>query len=216
MDDWLKRDRFVFIGWSGLILFPCAYLCLGGWFTGTTFISSWFTQGLSSSYIEGCNFLTATVSTPANCMDHSSLCSGSAGFDGLSRLKRFHLSTPHDRLQTGSSLHGIRVPSLFHEACSLWVLHLGHFIHVSAQLVESVFLASASSATLTGDSAVNSAKWQKHHCSKPLSQFAADIGPEKQVRLARGVRLITLLTRLHFICCSQHDPGRGGTASHAT
>ena len=37
MDDWLKRDRFVFIGWSGLILFPCAYLCLGGWFTGTTF-----------------------------------------------------------------------------------------------------------------------------------------------------------------------------------
>ena len=154
MDDWLKRDRFVFIGWSGLILFPCAYLCLGGWFTGTTFISSWFTQGLSSSYIEGCNFLTATVSTPANCMDHSSLCSGSAGFDGLSRLKRFHLSTPHDRLQTGSSLHGIRVPSLFHEACSLWVLHLGHFIHVSAQLVESVFLASASSATLTGDSAL--------------------------------------------------------------
>ena len=73
MDDWLKRDRFVFIGWSGLILFPCAYLCLGGWFTGTTFMSSWFTHGLSSSYIEGCNFLTATVSTPANCMDHSSL-----------------------------------------------------------------------------------------------------------------------------------------------
>jgi len=73
MDDWLKRDRFVFIGWSGLILFPCAYLCLGGWFTGTTFVSSWFTHGLSSSYIEGCNFLTATVSTPANCMDHSSL-----------------------------------------------------------------------------------------------------------------------------------------------
>ncbi|KAM3108874.1 photosystem II D2 protein (photosystem q(a) protein), partial [Phormidesmis sp. 146-33] len=24
LDDWLKRDRFVFIGWSGLLLFPCA------------------------------------------------------------------------------------------------------------------------------------------------------------------------------------------------
>lgn len=73
MDDWLKRDRFVFVGWSGVMLFPCAYLCLGGWFTGTTFVSSWFTHGLASSYIEGCNFLTAAVSTPANCMGHSLL-----------------------------------------------------------------------------------------------------------------------------------------------
>ncbi|MEN9541533.1 MAG: photosystem protein, partial [Cyanobacteriota bacterium] len=24
LDDWLKRDRFVFVGWSGLLLFPCA------------------------------------------------------------------------------------------------------------------------------------------------------------------------------------------------
>jgi hypothetical protein len=24
IDDWLKRDRFVFVGWSGLLLFPCA------------------------------------------------------------------------------------------------------------------------------------------------------------------------------------------------
>jgi photosystem II P680 reaction center D2 protein len=23
-DDWLKRDRFVFVGWSGLLLFPTA------------------------------------------------------------------------------------------------------------------------------------------------------------------------------------------------
>eukprot|EP00973_Karenia_brevis_P038704 5341909-Karenia_brevis.AAC.1 len=44
VDDWLKRDRFVFIGWSGLLLFPCAYLALGGWLT---------------------------VSTPANSMGHS-------------------------------------------------------------------------------------------------------------------------------------------------
>jgi len=36
LDDWLKRDRFVFVGWSGLLLFPTAYLALGGWLTGTT------------------------------------------------------------------------------------------------------------------------------------------------------------------------------------
>jgi photosystem II P680 reaction center D2 protein len=30
LDDWLKRDRFVFIGWSGLLLFPTAYLSVGG------------------------------------------------------------------------------------------------------------------------------------------------------------------------------------------
>ena len=28
LDDWLKRDRFVFVGWSGLLLFPTAYLQL--------------------------------------------------------------------------------------------------------------------------------------------------------------------------------------------
>ena len=43
LDDWLKRDRFVFIGWSGLILLPCAYLSIGGWFVGTTFVTSWYT-----------------------------------------------------------------------------------------------------------------------------------------------------------------------------
>ena len=40
IDDWLKRDRFVFVGWSGLLLFPTAYLSVGGWFTGTTFVTS--------------------------------------------------------------------------------------------------------------------------------------------------------------------------------
>ncbi|BAZ04418.1 photosystem II D2 protein (photosystem q(a) protein) [Calothrix sp. NIES-3974] len=73
LDDWLKRDRFVFIGWSGLLLFPCAYLAIGGWFTGTTFVSSWYTHGVVSSYLEGCNFLTAAVSTPADSMGHSLL-----------------------------------------------------------------------------------------------------------------------------------------------
>jgi photosystem II P680 reaction center D2 protein len=73
LDDWLKRDRFVFVGWSGLLLFPTAFLAVGGWMTGTTFVSSWYTHGLASSYLEGCNFLTAAVSTPSLSMGHSIL-----------------------------------------------------------------------------------------------------------------------------------------------
>jgi photosystem II P680 reaction center D2 protein len=71
LSNWLKRDRFIFIGWSGLLLFPTAYLAVGGWFTGTSFVTSWYTHGLATSYMEGCNFLTAAVSTPANCLGHS-------------------------------------------------------------------------------------------------------------------------------------------------
>ena len=73
LDDWLKRDRFVFIGWSGLLLLPCAYLSIGGWFLGTTFVTSWYTHGIASSYLEGANFLTAAVSTPGDAMGHSLL-----------------------------------------------------------------------------------------------------------------------------------------------
>ncbi|CAN6483915.1 unnamed protein product [Victoria cruziana] len=73
MDDWLRRDHFVFVGWSGLLLLPCAYFTLGGWFTGTTFVTSWYTHGLASSYLEGCNFLTDVVSTPVNSLAHSLL-----------------------------------------------------------------------------------------------------------------------------------------------
>ncbi|MYA90297.1 MAG: photosystem II D2 protein (photosystem q(a) protein), partial [Synechococcus sp. SB0663_bin_10] len=73
LDDWLKRDRFVFVGWSGLLLFPTAYLALGGWLTGTTFVTSWYTHGIASSYLEGCNFLTAAVSSPGNALGHSLL-----------------------------------------------------------------------------------------------------------------------------------------------
>ena len=73
LDDWLKRDRFVFVGWSGLLLFPTAYLAIGGWFLGTTFVTSWYTHGVASSYLEGCNFLTAAVSTPGDAMGHSLL-----------------------------------------------------------------------------------------------------------------------------------------------
>jgi photosystem II P680 reaction center D2 protein len=61
----------LFIGWSGILLFLPAYISIGGWFTGTSFVTSWFTHGLSSCYLEGCNFLTAAVSTPANSLGHS-------------------------------------------------------------------------------------------------------------------------------------------------
>ncbi|MCA6613876.1 MAG: photosystem II D2 protein (photosystem q(a) protein) [Pseudanabaena sp. M090S1SP1A06QC] len=73
LDDWLKRDRFVFIGWSGLLLFPTAFLAVGGWFTGITFVSSWYTHGLASSFLEGCNILTVAVSSPALSVGHSLL-----------------------------------------------------------------------------------------------------------------------------------------------
>ncbi|KAK4733664.1 hypothetical protein R3W88_007925 [Solanum pinnatisectum] len=73
MDDWLRRDCFIFVGWSDLLLFPCAYFTVGGWFTGTTFVTSWYTYGLAISYLEGCNFLTTAVSTPANSLAHSLL-----------------------------------------------------------------------------------------------------------------------------------------------
>jgi photosystem II P680 reaction center D2 protein len=73
VDDWLRRDYFVFVGWFSLLLFPCAYFALGRWFMGTTFVNSWYTHRLASSYLEGCNFLTAAVSTPANSLAHSLL-----------------------------------------------------------------------------------------------------------------------------------------------
>ncbi len=28
LDDWLRRERFVYVGWSGLLLLPTAYLSL--------------------------------------------------------------------------------------------------------------------------------------------------------------------------------------------
>ena len=70
INDWLKRDRFIFIGWSGILFFPCVYLSIIGWFLGTFFVTSWFTHGIISCYLEGCNFLTCSVSTPANCIGH--------------------------------------------------------------------------------------------------------------------------------------------------
>ena len=68
LDDWLKRDRFVFVGWSGLLLSHCLSCNWWARATGTTFVTSWYTHGLASSYLEGANFLTAAVSTPADAM----------------------------------------------------------------------------------------------------------------------------------------------------
>ena len=39
MDDWLWREHFIFVGWSSLLLFSCAYFALGGWFTSTTLVT---------------------------------------------------------------------------------------------------------------------------------------------------------------------------------
>ena len=61
--------------WVGLdyFFFPLLILQLVGKNTGTTFVTSWYTHGLASSYLEGANFLTAAVSTPADSMGHSLL-----------------------------------------------------------------------------------------------------------------------------------------------
>ena len=42
-----------------------------GWLTGITYITSWYSHGLTSSFLEGCNFLTVVVSTPPNCVSYS-------------------------------------------------------------------------------------------------------------------------------------------------
>jgi len=56
-----------------ITLFIVAYFSVGAWFTGTTFVTSWYTYALASSYLEGCNFITVAVSTPASAMGHSLL-----------------------------------------------------------------------------------------------------------------------------------------------
>lgn len=55
------------------MFYPVAYLSIGGWFTGTTFVTTLYTHSLASSYLEGCNVLTVAVSTPSNYTGHSLL-----------------------------------------------------------------------------------------------------------------------------------------------
>ena len=61
--------------WVGLdsFFFPLLISQLVKPLTGTSFVTSWYTHGLASSYLEGANFLTAAVSTPADAMGHSLL-----------------------------------------------------------------------------------------------------------------------------------------------
>ena len=61
--------------WVGLdyFFFPLLISQLVVEATGTTFATSWYTHGLATSYLEGANFLTAAVSTPADAMGHSLL-----------------------------------------------------------------------------------------------------------------------------------------------
>ena len=70
LDDWLRRERFVFVGWSGGLLLPTAYLALGG---GITFVSSYYSHFIGSCFPEGCNILTVAVTTPTNAVGHSLL-----------------------------------------------------------------------------------------------------------------------------------------------
>ena len=73
LDDCLNEIALYLWGLVWTTSFPTAYLAIGGWLTGTTFATSWYTHGLASSYLEGANFLTAAVSTPADAMGHSLL-----------------------------------------------------------------------------------------------------------------------------------------------
>ena len=73
LDDCLNEIvSFLLVGLD-FFFFPLLILLLAVGLTGTTFVTSWFTHGLASSYLEGANFLTAAVSTPADAMGHSLL-----------------------------------------------------------------------------------------------------------------------------------------------
>ena len=58
LDDWIKRDRFVFVGLVWTTSFPLliSQLVAAYWHY---VCHSWYTHGLASSYLEGANFLTA-------------------------------------------------------------------------------------------------------------------------------------------------------------
>ena len=61
------------MGWSGLLLLPTAYLAIGGRAYWHYLCYVVVHSRLASSYLEGANFLTAAVSTPADVMGHSLL-----------------------------------------------------------------------------------------------------------------------------------------------
>ena len=73
LDDWIKRDRFVFVGWSGLLLFPTAYLAIGGRSLLVLLLLRRGTPTDSLVILRVLIFLRPAVSTPADAMGHSLL-----------------------------------------------------------------------------------------------------------------------------------------------
>ena len=45
LEDWLRHDRFIFVGWL----------------TSTTFVTSWYTPSVTTSYLEGSSFLLLLI-----------------------------------------------------------------------------------------------------------------------------------------------------------
>jgi photosystem II P680 reaction center D2 protein len=72
VDDWTRRERFVFVGWSGLLLCH-VHILLWGVVYGDNLCNLLVYAWISKFLLRGCNFLTAAVSTPANSMGHSLL-----------------------------------------------------------------------------------------------------------------------------------------------
>ena len=62
--SWMTSLReivsFLLVGLD-FFFFPLLILLLAVELTGTAFVTSWYTHGLASSYLEGANFLTAAV-----------------------------------------------------------------------------------------------------------------------------------------------------------
>ena len=74
LDDWILNATALSL-WN-LVWTTFFPLLIWHWWiqlTGTTFVTSWYTHGLASSYLEGANFLIVqSVSTPADAMGHLS------------------------------------------------------------------------------------------------------------------------------------------------
>ena len=73
LDDWIKRDRFVFVGWSGLLLFPTAYLAIGGPLLALRLSRLGTLTDSQVVTLRVLIFLRRLVSTPADAMGHSLL-----------------------------------------------------------------------------------------------------------------------------------------------
>ena len=87
LDDWIKRDRFVFVGWSGLLLFPTAYLAIGGRHYCWHYVCRLGT--LTDSQVvtlRGVIFLRRACQPPADAMGHSLLLLWGYRSSGISSM----------------------------------------------------------------------------------------------------------------------------------